>query len=238
MVSLCDVDSKQLSEAADIVASRQKSGKKPQHLSRLSRHAEGEATWTLCLIATPDHWHALAMIEAVKSGADVYCQKPISVDVAEGQAMLAAARKYKRVVQVGTQRRSTPHIVEAKEQFLDTGRLGKIAHGGYLLLLPHARHGESAGYRAAREPRLRNVDRPRAHAALQRAGPSARLARVHGIRQRHRRRHVHPHVRHDALDDEPRLAHADFIRGRHFRGQSSKANITDTQTCHVRISAI
>ena len=51
------------------------------------------------------------MIEAVKSGLDVWVQKPISVDVVEGQAMLAAARKYKRVVQVGMQRRSTPHLV-------------------------------------------------------------------------------------------------------------------------------
>jgi predicted dehydrogenase len=126
VVSLCDVDSKQLSQAADIVASRQKSGKKPQTYHDY-RDMLKQSGLDICLIATPDHWHALAMIEAVKSGADVYCQKPISVDVAEGQAMLAAARKYKRVVQVGTQRRSTPHIVEAKEQFLDTGRLGKIA---------------------------------------------------------------------------------------------------------------
>ena len=54
----------------------------------------------------------LPMIEAVKAGADVYVQKPISIDVTEGQAMLAAARKYKRVVQVGMQRRSTPHLVD------------------------------------------------------------------------------------------------------------------------------
>ena len=52
-------------------------------------------------IATPDHWHALPMIEAAKAGIDMYVQKPISVDIVEGQAMLAAARKYKRVVQVG-----------------------------------------------------------------------------------------------------------------------------------------
>ena len=70
----------------------------------------------IVLIATPDHWHALPMIAAVEAGADVYVQKPISVDVAEGQAMLAAARKHKRVVQVGTQRRSTPHLIEARDQ--------------------------------------------------------------------------------------------------------------------------
>jgi len=77
-------------------------------------------------VATPDHWHALPMIAAVKSGADVYCQKPTSVDVVESQAMLAAARKYGRVVQIGTQRRSTPHLIEAREQIIKPGKLGKI----------------------------------------------------------------------------------------------------------------
>jgi predicted dehydrogenase len=81
----------------------------------------------LVLIAPPDHWHALIMIEALKSGADVYVQKPISADVMEGAAMLEAARAQGRVVQVGLQRRSTPHIAEAKERFLDEGKLGKIA---------------------------------------------------------------------------------------------------------------
>ena len=80
----------------------------------------------IVLIATPDHWHALPMIEAAKAGADIYCQKPISVDVVEGQAMLAAARKYNRVVQIGTQRRSTPHLVEARDRFIKTGKLGKV----------------------------------------------------------------------------------------------------------------
>ena len=64
----------------------------------------------IVLIATPDHWHALPMIAACEAGVDIYVQKPISVDVAEGRAMLEAARKHQRVVQVGTQRRSTPHL--------------------------------------------------------------------------------------------------------------------------------
>ena len=80
----------------------------------------------LVLIAPPDHWHALPMIAAVQAGLDVYVQKPISVDVVEGQAMLAAARKYKRVVQVGTQRRSTPHLMEAKDTIIKEGKLGKV----------------------------------------------------------------------------------------------------------------
>ena len=80
----------------------------------------------IVLIATPDHWHALPMIAAVEAGADVYVQKPISVDVTEGQAMLAAARKHQRVVQVGTQRRSTPHLIEARDRIIREGKLGKI----------------------------------------------------------------------------------------------------------------
>ena len=66
------------------------------------------------------------MIDAVRSGLDVWVQKPISVDVTEGQAMLAAARKYKRVVQVGMQRRSTPHLVRARDRVIREGRLGTI----------------------------------------------------------------------------------------------------------------
>src|SRR5947208_13265377 len=127
VVSLCDVDSRMLSEAADIFASRQASKKKPR-LFRDYREMLKEKDLDIVEVATPDHWHALATIEAVKSGADVYCQKPISVDIVEGQAMLAAARKYGRVVQVGTQRRSTPHLVEAREQIVQKGLLGKIAH--------------------------------------------------------------------------------------------------------------
>jgi predicted dehydrogenase len=68
------------------------------------------------------------MIEAVQAGMHVYVQKPTGVDVVESQAMLAAARKYDRVVQVGTQRRSTPHLIEAKQRVVDAGLLGEIAH--------------------------------------------------------------------------------------------------------------
>jgi predicted dehydrogenase len=127
VVSLCDVDSKMVSAAADMVAERQASKKKPRTYTDY-RKLLAEKDLDIVLIATPDHWHALPMIEAVKSGADVYVQKPISVDVVEGQAMVAAARKYGRVVQVGTQRRSTPHLMEAKKNIVDTGMLGKISH--------------------------------------------------------------------------------------------------------------
>ncbi|HEU0142426.1 MAG TPA: Gfo/Idh/MocA family oxidoreductase [Bryobacteraceae bacterium] len=126
VVSLCDVDKRMLERAADLVAGRQKSGKKPRTYSDY-RELLKQKDVDIVLIATPDHWHALSMIAAVQAGADVYVQKPISVDIAEGQAMLAAARKYKRVVQVGTQRRSTPHLIEARENIIKPGKLGKVA---------------------------------------------------------------------------------------------------------------
>jgi predicted dehydrogenase len=125
VVSLCDVDKNMLSQAAEMVASRQASKKTPRTFSDY-RDMLKEKDLDLVLIAPPDHWHALQMIEAVKSGVDVWVQKPISVDVMEGQAMVAAARKYQRVVQVGTQRRSTPHLVEARDRFVKTGMLGKV----------------------------------------------------------------------------------------------------------------
>jgi predicted dehydrogenase len=125
IVSLCDVDSKMLSDAADIIASRQASKKRPR-LFKDYREMLKEKDLDIVEISTPDHWHALAAIAAMQAGADLYCQKPISVDIVEGQAMLAAARKYKRVVQIGTQRRSTPHLVEARDQIVREGRLGKV----------------------------------------------------------------------------------------------------------------
>jgi predicted dehydrogenase len=125
VVSLCDVDKKMLSEAADLVATRQASKKRPRTYADY-RELLKEKDLDIVLIGTPDHWHALPMIEACKAGADIYVQKPISVDVVEGHAMLNAARKYKRVVQVGTQRRSTPHLIEARDRVIREGKLGKV----------------------------------------------------------------------------------------------------------------
>jgi len=125
VVSLCDVDKHMLADAAEMVASRQASKKKPRTYGDY-REMLKEKDLDVVLIATPDHWHALAMIAAAEAGADIYVQKPISVDVAEGQAMLAAARKHKRVVQVGTQRRSTPHLIEARDTIIKEGKLGRI----------------------------------------------------------------------------------------------------------------
>jgi predicted dehydrogenase len=127
VVAVCDVDKVMAKEAAELFASRHPS----HHMPRLYgdyRQLLKENQLDIVHVGTPDHWHALAMIAACKAGADVYCQKPVSVDVVEGQAMVAAARKYNRVVQVGTQRRSTPHIVEARDRVVKAGLLGNVKY--------------------------------------------------------------------------------------------------------------
>lgn len=127
VVSICDPDKNMLSGAVEIAIQRQKSRKPPRTYTDY-RQMLAEKDLDIVLIGSPDHWHALQMIAAVEAGADVYCQKPISRDVLEGEAMLAAARQHGRVVQVGTQRKSTPHLIEAKKRVIDAGLLGKIGH--------------------------------------------------------------------------------------------------------------
>ena len=141
VVSICDVDSRMAGDAADQIASRQLSKKRPRIYSDY-RELLKEKDFDIVLIDTPDHWHALPMIEAVKAGADVYVQKPTGVDVVESQAMVAAARKYKRVVQVGTQRRSTPHLIEARDRVINEGLLGKISHAD-ICCYYHMRNGNT-----------------------------------------------------------------------------------------------
>jgi predicted dehydrogenase len=126
VVGLADVDQQMLQQGAELVAQRQPSGKRPPVYNDY-RKLLAQQQPEVVLIGTPDHWHCLPMVDACKAGADVYVQKPISWDVVEGQAMVAAARKYKRTVQVGLQRRSTPHLLEARDRFIKTGKLGKVA---------------------------------------------------------------------------------------------------------------
>ena len=77
------------------------------------------------IIATPDHWHALPAIQAVLAGKDVYVEKPVAHNVAEGQAMLRAARKTNKIMAVGTQQRSSSHFQKAVE-IVRSGKLGKV----------------------------------------------------------------------------------------------------------------
>ena len=183
----------------------------------------------LVIVATPDHWHALPAIAAMEAGADVYVEKPISVDVVEGQAMLAAARRHGRVVQVGTQRRSTPHLVEARDDVVRSGRLGRVGHVemyGYFPMmydknppdLPPPAHLDYDLWTGPAPMRPYNaIDAP------------AELAGLHGVRQRDRRRHRHPHAGHGPLDAGPRRAAAGEQHRARVRAPGGKANIPDTQ---------
>src|SRR4051812_36699067 len=127
VVSICDPDKNMLAGAVEIASQRQKSKKKPRTYSDY-RQMLKEKDLDIVLVGSPDHWHALHAIAAMEAGADVYCQKPISRDVREGEAMLDAARKYKRVMQIGTQRKSTPHLIQARKEIVQSGMLGKIGH--------------------------------------------------------------------------------------------------------------
>ncbi|MCX8038014.1 MAG: Gfo/Idh/MocA family oxidoreductase, partial [Candidatus Sumerlaeia bacterium] len=112
----------QLNPAAESVEKRTGSMPKKYKDFREMLHKEKPE---ICIVATPDHWHPLAMIEAVKAGAHVYVEKPISHTVREGRAMVKAAREAGRVVQVGTHRRISPHNVSGRE-FIRSGKVGKI----------------------------------------------------------------------------------------------------------------
>lgn len=123
VVSLCDPNRKHLQRTLREVQGRQ--GRTPATFADF-REMLAADQHDVVIVGTPDHWHAVPAIEAMKAGADVYLEKPISVDVLEGEALVAAARKYDRVVQVNLQRRSNPLYDEVRSRYLDTGRLGRI----------------------------------------------------------------------------------------------------------------
>jgi len=77
------------------------------------------------LIATPDHWHAIPTVLACQAGKDVYVEKPLGHNVREGRAMIEAARRHNRIVQMGSQQRSAPHYAEAA-RIIQSGELGKV----------------------------------------------------------------------------------------------------------------
>jgi predicted dehydrogenase len=81
---------------------------------------------TAVVVSAPDHWHALAALWAAERGKHVYVEKPVSHNLLEGRRMVQAARKYKVVVQAGTQRRSSANVAAARE-FVQAGKLGKVA---------------------------------------------------------------------------------------------------------------
>ncbi len=122
-ISLCDPNANAIKATAEALAERQDA---PARGFKDYREMLASAKHDIVIVSTPDHWHALAAIAAMQSGADVFMEKPISVDVMEGEALVAAARKYQRVVQVNTQRRSTALLAEARDKYIRSGRMGAI----------------------------------------------------------------------------------------------------------------
>lgn len=119
---LCDVNESLLGPFAKTIADIQQVAPKPvQDLRRVLEDKSVDAI----VVATPDHWHALATIWGCQAGKHVYVEKPVSNNIFEGRQMVAAARRHKRVVQVGTQSRSVPHYREAVD-YLREGKLGRV----------------------------------------------------------------------------------------------------------------
>lgn len=122
VAALCDVDENQLEPARDEV--EEMTGNRPTGY-RDYRELLQQEDPDIAIVATPDHWHPLCTIAAVEAGAHVYVEKPIGHTIREGRAMVDAARKHGRKVQVGTHRRVSPHNNSAI-QFLKDGRAGEI----------------------------------------------------------------------------------------------------------------
>jgi len=122
VIAICDIDSEHLKSSAEKI--EQSQGSRPKTFKQykeLLRVAGLEAV----IIATPPHWHALMFIDAVEKGLDVYCEKPLAYDIREGQAMVKAAKKSGRIVQIGFQRRQSKAIRQAR-QYIQEGNIGRI----------------------------------------------------------------------------------------------------------------
>ena len=122
IIAVADVDDKHTDETVERI--KKEKGNAPQG-ARDYRPMLDRKDLDGVIIATPDHWHALPAIQAVLAGKDVYVEKPVAHNVAEGQAMLRAARKTGKIMAVGTQQRSSSHFQKAVE-IVRSGKLGKI----------------------------------------------------------------------------------------------------------------
>ena len=117
-VAVCDLYPPRLAEAREWAGP---SAKAYKDFRRLLEQKDVDAV----LIATPDHWHAIPTMLACQAGKDVYVEKPLSHNVREGRAIIEAARRHNRIVQVGTQQRSAPHYAEVA-RIIQSGELGRV----------------------------------------------------------------------------------------------------------------
>ena len=122
IVTVCDCDEAVIGSAMKRIESAQ--GKPPRYEKDI-RNVVADKSIDIISIATPNHWHALAAVWAMQHGKDVYCEKPATHNVHEGAIMTAAARRFKRICQVGTQSRSNPGMRDAIA-FVQSGKIGKV----------------------------------------------------------------------------------------------------------------
>jgi len=122
IAAICDVDSEHLSQSADELESLQ--GKKPATY-KLYEEMLNDEELDGVIIGAPPHWHALMLLACLDRGIDVYCEKPLSYDVREGQAMVEAVEASDCVVQIGFQRRQSQAFREVKE-FIASGGIGNL----------------------------------------------------------------------------------------------------------------
>jgi len=122
VVAVCDVDKRHLANAVKLVESA--SGKAPAAEADYRKVLDRKDVDAV-LITVPDHWHALMCVDACNAGKDVYCEKPLTLTIAEGRAIVNAARRNKRILQTGSQQRSDDRFRRACE-YVRSGRLGKI----------------------------------------------------------------------------------------------------------------
>ena len=142
-------------------------------------------------IATPNHWHALATIWAMKAGKDVYCEKPACYNIYEGQRMLQVQRETKRLVQIGSQHRSTPFKMKAiRGPAPGADRQDLYVEGSLLQTAPLDRAHRGFPHASGRE--LGSLPGTGADAALQREALQILLALVLGHRQRRHRQSGRP----------------------------------------------
>ncbi len=120
---VCDVDAGHLADGVKICTGE---GRPQPATEKDFRRVLERKDIDAVIVATPDHWHALPTVMACQAGKDVYVEKPLAKTIAEGRAMVTAARRHNRIVQMGSQWRSCNHIIEAAE-FVKSGKLGKIS---------------------------------------------------------------------------------------------------------------
>ena len=178
IVAVCDVYQPNLQEAHQLTDG------KARTYSDFRKLLEDRAVDAV-VIATPDHWHPLITVAACQAGKDVYCEKPVSNVVREGRLMVEAARRHRRIVQVGLQQRSGSHFQRAA-QIVRSGEIGEVHYAQTWIHETSSPEGlgHAAGFRTTRGFGLRFLAGAGAQGPVQ-SGPLPRqLALVFRLRRR------------------------------------------------------